>query len=131
MIPENELQFHAVHASGPGGQGVNTSNSAVELRWNASKSALQLGEETQKRLARLCGSRMTQEGVVVIEASEFRSQRQNRSAAAERLEILLAKALVKPKKRRKTRVPKAEKKLRREAKAHRSQRLKDRSVDGE
>lgn len=127
MIPINELQFICAHSSGPGGQGVNTASSAVILRWNYRESSL-LDEEAKTRFTSICGRRATEDGVVIIEATEFRSQLQNRRAALERLEALVEKALTPPKHRRKTRVPNSQKKMRREAKARRSQRLKDRRI---
>lgn len=128
LIPEEELRFQAVHASGPGGQGVNTASSAVVLRWNLRNSAA-LPEEAKARMAELCRSWLTREGEVVIDAREFRSQLQNRLAARARLEEMARRALKAPRKRRKTRVPKAERERRMQAKKRRGERLRQRRPD--
>lgn len=124
-VPYNELQFQCAHAAGPGGQGVNTSDSAVLLRWNLRNSTA-FSEEIKARLIQLCGKRITAEGELLLEASEFRSQYLNRQAAIERLEALVAKASTPLKTRKKTRVPNSQKRKRREDKAHRSQHLQNR-----
>lgn len=124
-VPYDELHFQCAHASGPGGQGVNTSDSAVLLRWNLRDSAA-LPEDIKARLIQLCGKRLTSDGELLLEASEFRSQYLNRQAALERLEAWIARASTPPKPRRKTRVPNAQKRKRREDKARRSQRLQNR-----
>lgn len=91
-IPGGELELRAARASGPGGQGVNTTDSAVELRWDlAGSSAVTAGE--RDRLRKLLGKRVTAEGVVIIRASESRSQWRNRQAARRRLAELVAEAL--------------------------------------
>lgn len=128
LIPEEELRFQAVHASGPGGQGVNTASSAVVLRWNL-RNSVALPPEARGRMAELCRSWLTQDGEVVIDAREFRSQLQNRLAARTRLEEMARKALKPPRKRRKTRVPKAEKERRIQAKKRRGERLRQRRPD--
>ena len=120
LPPWEELHFTSMHSGGPGGQGVNTSDSGVQLRWAFGGSAF-LTEAARSRLRRLAGRRCTQEGEIVIEATEFRSQRRNREAALERLGALLARALTPPAKRRRTGVPKAEKARRREEKSRRSE----------
>lgn len=100
LIPSGELELRAARASGPGGQGVNTTDSAVELRWDlAGSSAVTAGE--RMRLEAALGKRITSEGVVVIRASESRSQWRNRQAARRRLAELVAEAL----RPRPTRVP--------------------------
>ncbi len=128
LIPEEELRFQAIHASGPGGQGVNTASSAVVLRWNLRDSAA-LPEDAKARMAQLCRSWLTREGEVVIDAREFRSQLQNRLAARARLEAMAQRALKPPRKRRKTRVPKAERERRMQAKKRRGERLRQRRPD--
>jgi ribosome-associated protein len=101
-IDESELEERFVRASGPGGQNVNKVASAVELRFDAATSAV-LDDEVRERLKRIAGSRMTADGVVVIDARRFRTQAQNREDARERLAELLRSALTRPKRRRKTR----------------------------
>ena len=120
LPPGEELHFACMHSGGPGGQGVNTSDSGVQLRWAFAESAL-VSEEVRARLRRLAGRRCTQGGEIVIEATEFRSQRRNREAALARLGELLSRALTPPVKRRRTSVPKSQKAKRREEKGRRSE----------
>ena len=94
MIPESELVERFSHASGPGGQGVNTADSRVQLSFDVASSGA-LDDAQRARLLRRLGSRLAGTVVTVV-AAEFRSQRQNRSAARERLAALLADALAPP-----------------------------------
>jgi ribosome-associated protein len=94
VIPDSELTERFSRASGPGGQGVNTADSRVELRWSPAASAV-LTEAQRARIIAALAGRMI-DGEVAIVASEHRSQRQNRLAARERLAALVAAALVPP-----------------------------------
>jgi len=118
-IEEDELTEKFVRASGPGGQHVNTSSSAVELRFDARNSA-SLPEDVKHRLERVAGSRMNQEGVIVIFAQSHRSQEMNRQDARARLIDLIEQATHKPKPRKKTRPTYASKLKRLEGKSKRS-----------
>ncbi len=118
-IDESELEERFVRASGPGGQNVNKVASAVELRFDASRSPA-LDDEVRERLKRIAGSRMTAEGVIVIDARRFRTQAQNREDARERLAEMLRSALTRPKRRRKTRPTAASREQRIQSKRRRS-----------
>ena len=119
-IDESELDERFVRASGPGGQNVNKVATAVELRFDAAASPA-LDEAMRARLRVIAGSRMTADGVVVIDARRFRTQAGNREDARERLAELLRRAAVRPKRRRKTRPTAASKARRVESKQRRAE----------
>jgi ribosome-associated protein len=125
-IDESELEESFVRSSGPGGQNVNKVSSAVQLRFDARHSP-SLPNDVAIRLMRLAGSRLTKEGVIVIVAQRHRDQARNRAEARERLFDLIREAAVKPKPRRATKVPKAVKRQRLEAKKHRADIKRKRS----
>jgi ribosome-associated protein len=114
-LDEDELAFRAARASGPGGQHVNKTSTAVELRFDVAGSP-SLADDVKARLAGLGGSRMTQEGVLVLFAQARRSQELNRQEVTERLFELIRAAAVRPKTRRPTRPTKASKERRLDAK---------------
>ena len=99
-IDEREIEERFVRASGPGGQNVNKVATEVELRFDVGSSSLPA--DIKKRLTALAGSRMTTEGVLVLDSREHRTQAQNREAARARLLALLQRAAIRPKKRRPT-----------------------------
>jgi ribosome-associated protein len=119
------LEFNFVRASGPGGQHVNKSATAVQLRFNVAQTS-SLPDTVRRRLMDLAQNRITKEGVLIIEASEHRSQRRNRREAIERLTALIRRAARQPKKRRKTRTPRRERERRRRNKRHRSEKKRRR-----
>jgi len=118
-LQESELVWKAVRASGPGGQHVNKTSTAVELRFDV-RASPSLPEPVRARLYRLAGARLTQDGVLVLTAQGFRSQEMNRQAALERLTALVRKAAEPPAPpRKKTRPTLASKRRRLEGKARR------------
>lgn len=119
LIDERELQIDFIRASGPGGQNVNKVATAAQLRFDVRASSLP--EDAKQRLVRLAGSRMTGEGVLLLEAKRFRTQEQNREDAIRRFIELVRKSLIKPKARRKTKPSQAAK----------EERLKEKKRRGE
>jgi len=101
-IDASEIQEHFVRASEPGGQNVNKVATAVQLRFDVANSR-SLPEEVRKRLISLAGNRITEDGILIIDARRFRTQRRNREDATDRLVELIRNAAQRPKIRRKTR----------------------------
>ena len=101
-INESELKESFIRSSGPGGQHVNKVATAVQLRFNA-KISRDISEEVYNRLRTIAGSRLTEDGNLIIESREYRSQSQNRQVALEKLISLLQQAAKKPKRRTPTR----------------------------
>ena len=114
-IPGDELVIRASRAGGPGGQHVNTTSSRIELRWDVRASRAP-DESQRSRLLERLASRLTADGVLVLHASEHRSQLRNREAAVARLRTLVAEALVEPEERRATRPSRGAKRRRLDAK---------------
>ena len=129
-LDDSEISESFVRASGPGGQNVNKVSSAVQLRFDVRQSR-SLANDVAIRLMKLAGSRLTKDGVIVITAQEHRQQERNRAEARDRLFDLIRQAAVRPTVRRKTKVPKGEKKKRLEGKKRRGEVKKGRSRPSE
>ena len=117
---EHELEEKFVTAGGPGGQNVNKVASAVQLRWNV-KTSHAFDDEQKWMIRRALANRINDEGELVLFIQTHRSQARNRDEARERLVELLEKALVKPKKRLKTKPRRGPKEKRLEGKSKRSE----------
>ena len=130
MLDASEFDFSFVRASGPGGQNVNKVASAVELRWDL-RSSSYLPSGVRQRLEALAGSRLTDEGVLIIQAQRHRTQERNRADAMERLIALVEQALHPPKPRKKTRPTRASKRRRLDSKTRQGnkKRLRGRNFD--
>lgn len=117
-IDSDEIEERFTRAGGPGGQHVNTTDSAVQLRFDVAASP-NLPDRVKARLAVLAGHRMTQDGVLVLRADAARSQELNRREARERLVALIREATIVPKARRPTKPTRASQVRRVDAKARR------------
>jgi ribosome-associated protein len=124
-IPDGDLSFAFVRASGPGGQNVNKVSSAVQLRFDMLGSTA-LSEPVKNRLRALAGRRLTDDGAILIIARNQRSQEHNRREALERLTDLVQRALVVPKTRKATKPTRASKERRLEGKTRKQHTKKQR-----
>ena len=123
---DREISLEYIRASGPGGQNVNKVASAVQLRFDAADSP-SLTDDEKTRLVKIAGKRMTNDGILIIEAHTYRTQEKNREDAMRRFYELVKKAGEKPKIRRKTRVSRASKEARLKSKQKRGEIKKSRS----
>ena len=114
-----ELSEQFIRASGPGGQNVNKTSSAVELRFEAERSP-SLSEPVKKRLKKIAGTKWTKEGAIVLKCDETRHQVRNREIVLKRLKEMIKKSLVTPRKRLVTRPTLASNRRRLTAKKNRA-----------
>jgi ribosome-associated protein len=119
-IPDAEIEMRASRSGGPGGQSVNTSDSKVELRWDLAGSAA-LTEAQRDRLLQRLGSRLTNDGVLILQGAEHKSQHRNREAVIARLKAIVGEAIEPPRPRRRTRPSRASKERRLKKKKERGE----------
>ena len=128
-LNDNEIEEHFIRSPGPGGQNVNKTASAVQLRFDARHSA-GLSNAVFLRLKMLAGRRMTRDGVIVITANRQRTQEANRRDALDRLTALIREAAMPPKHRRPTKPSKAARQRRVDTKTRRGNIKKGRGRVG-
>jgi ribosome-associated protein len=126
-IPDEELSFATSRSGGPGGQNVNKLETRVTVRFDVAGSS-SLSEEQRQRLLERLATRITREGIFHVTSQKHRTQGENREAAVARLAELMAEALREEVPRKATRVSKAAKRRRVDAKKRRGQRKRERSA---
>jgi ribosome-associated protein len=120
VIPDTDMSFAFIRASGPGGQNVNKVSSAVQLRFDMAGTTV-LSDAVKSRLRALAGRRLTDDGAILITARNQRSQDHNRREALERLADMIRKALIAPKARKATKPTRASRERRLDSKTRQQQ----------
>jgi ribosome-associated protein len=123
VIPASELEVRTSRAGGPGGQHVNTTESKVELRWDVRRTSA-LSDVQRERVLEALAHRITDDGILVLQGSEHRSQHRNREAVLARLRALVADALVPTRERRATRPTRSSQRRRMDDKRERGETKK-------
>lgn len=119
IIPVSEIEISAIRSQGPGGQNVNKVATAIHLRFNIGASSLP--DIHKEKLLKLSDQRITKEGVVVIKATEYRSQQKNKEEALRRLQELIKSVAVLPRQRKPTKPTRNSQKKRLDSKSKRGQ----------
>jgi ribosome-associated protein len=126
-IPDDELSFEYARSSGPGGQNVNKVNTKVTLRFDVAASPSLTVEQRGMISRKLC-TRITKDGVLRITSQRHRTQRANQEAVVERFVELVRDALVRRRKRRKTKIPRVAYERRLQEKKRRSALKRERGI---
>ena len=127
-IPREELTVRATRSSGAGGQHVNKTSSRIQMSWDVGASAV-LDDSQRERIQRKLASRLSDDGVLTVSVSDTRSQHRNREIAEERINEVVRRALIVPKKRKATRPTRAAREARLVSKKLHSRKKQNRRAD--